>query len=56
MAVNNTGYIKLNENVNEETKEVPSTTLSYHLQEAAGAVTIKVGKRRAIFEKINLYY
>ena len=56
MAVNNTGYIKLNENVNEETKEVPSTTLSYHLQEAAGAVTIKVGKRRAIFEKIDLYY
>ena len=56
IAVNNTGYIKLNENVNEETNEVSSTTLNYHLDEPAGAVTIKVGKRRAIFEKIDLYY
>ena len=56
IAVNKTGYIKLNQNVNEETNEVPSSTLAYHLEEAAGAVTIKVGKRRAIFEKIDLYY
>ena len=56
IAVNNTGYIKLNETIDEETNEVSSSTLSYHLDEAAGAVTIKVGKRRAIFEKIDLYY
>ena len=56
IAVNNTGYIKLNEQVNEENKEVSSSKLSYHLEQAAGAVTIKVGKRRAIFEKIDLYY
>ena len=56
IAINNTGYIKLNEEVNEENKEVSSSKLSYHLEEAAGAVTIKVGKRRAIFEKIELYY
>ena len=56
IAINNTGYIKLNEEVNEENKEVSSSKLSYHLEEAAGAVTIKVGKRRAIFEKIDLYY
>ena len=56
IAINNTGYIKLNEQVNEESKEVSSSKLSYHLEEAAGAVTIKVGKRRAIFEKIDLYY
>lgn len=56
IAINNTGYIKLNEQVNEENKEVSSSKLSYHLEQAAGAVTIKVGKRRAIFEKIDLYY
>ena len=56
IAINNTGYIKLDQNVNEETKEVPSSTLKYHLDEASGAITIKVGKRRAIFEKIDLYY
>lgn len=56
IAVNNTGYIKLDQNVNEETNEVPSSTLAYHLEEASGAITIKVGKRRAIFEKIDLYY
>ena len=56
IAVNNTGYIKLSEQVNEETKEVSSSTLSYHLDEAAGAITITVGKRRTIFDKIDLYY
>lgn len=56
IAINNTGYIKLNEQVNKENKEVSSSKLSYHLEQAAGAVTIKVGKRRAIFEKIDLYY
>lgn len=56
IAINNTGYIKLNEQVNEENKEVSSSKLSYHLEQVAGAVTIKVGKRRAIFEKIDLYY
>ena len=56
IAINNTGYIKLDQNVNEETNEVPSSTLNYHLDESAGAITIKVGKRRAIFEKIDLYY
>ena len=56
ISVNNGGYIKLNEQVNEETKEVASSVLSYHLEEPAGAITIKVGKRRAIFEKIDLYY
>ena len=56
ISVNNGGYIKLKEEVDQETKEVASSTLSYHLDDPAGAITIKVGKRRAIFEKIELYY
>ncbi len=56
ISINNGGYIKLKEEVNQETKEVSSSTLSYHLDDPAGAITIKVGKRRAIFEKIDLYY
>ena len=56
ISINNGGYIKLKEQVDEETKEVASSSLTYHLDEPAGAITIKVGKRRAIFEKIDLYY
>ena len=56
ISINNGGYIKLKEEVDQDTKEVTSSTLSYHLDEPAGAITIKVGKRRAIFEKIDLYY
>ena len=56
ISINNGGYIKLKEQVDEETKEVASSSLTYHLDAPAGAITIKVGKRRAIFEKIDLYY
>ena len=56
ISINNGGYIKLKEQVDEETKEVTSSSLTYHLDAPAGAITIKVGKRRAIFEKIDLYY
>ena len=56
ISLNDEGYIKINKDIDEENQTVNSSTCSYKLQEAKNTINIKVGKRRAILEKITLYY
>ena len=56
ISLNDEGYIKINKDIDEQNQTVNSSTCSYKLQEAKNTINIKVGKRRAILEKITLYY
>lgn len=56
ISVNDSGYIKVNGEVNQENQTVASTTCSFHLATPSNDITIKAGPYRAILEKITLYY
>jgi len=56
IAVNDGGFVRVEGQVDEENQTVASTVLGYHLNEEKQSVTIKVGARRAIIEKIVFYY
>ena len=56
LSVNDSGYIKLERNINEETQTVDSSTCSFHLATPSKSIRIKAGPDRAILEKIVLYY
>lgn len=56
ICVNDLGYIKLNESANEEETKAVTSTCSFALNEASQEIVIKVGKRRAVIEEIDLYY
>ena len=56
ISVNNSGYIKVDGEVDKENQTVASTTCSFHLAEPSSDINIKVGQYRAILEKIVLYY
>ena len=56
ISVNDSGFIKLSESANEEKSSAIQSICAYKLQEASQKITLKVGKRRAIIDKIALYY
>lgn len=56
ICVNDKGYIKLDETALESGEKAVSSTCSFALSEPFQEITIKVGKRRAVIEEINLYY
>ena len=56
ISVNDSGFIRVDGAVNEQEKTIASTVCGYHLKEESNAITIKVGKKRAIIESMAFYY
>lgn len=56
ISVNDSGFIRVNGEVNQENQTVASTVCGYQLAEAKDTIVIKAGPRRAIIEKIAFYY
>jgi len=56
LSVNNSGFIKLERNINVEERSVASSTCSFALSTPSKAIRLQAGANRAILEKIVLYY
>ena len=56
ISVNDNGYIKLGQEINKSENKVISSAVAFHLASPSNTITLKVGRRRAILEKITLYY
>ena len=56
ISVNDGGFIRLDGEKDEENHTVNPVVLGYHLATESQTIKIKVGKRRAIIEKIVFYY
>ena len=56
VAVNDTPYIKLSNAKNEDGDKPKVTTCRYHLSTPNADINIKVGVRKAIINKITIYY
>ena len=56
LSVNDKGFVKLDQNLNEEKNAAVTSTCCFSFNEPVTQVTLRAGKKRAILEKIAVYF